>query len=168
MPHKKIKVKSAIIGVLLLTCTLHLFPVMAQESINTTGGNSSSNEGSVSFSIGQVVYSTTAGSNGSAAEGIQQSFEISVVSKIEEAKGIYLTISVYPNPATDYLILEVKDFELLAMTFQLFDMQGKLLQTQKITSHQTSIVMSNLAPGIYFVKVMQENKEVKTFKIIKN
>jgi len=28
--------------------------------------------------------------------------------------------------------------------------------------------MSNLVPATYFVKVIQENKEVKTFKVIKN
>lgn len=47
-------------------------------------------------------------------------------------------------------------------------MQGKLLQSEKITGKQTSIVMSNLVPATYFVKVTEGNKEVKTFKIIKN
>ena len=46
-------------------------------------------------------------------------------------------------------------------------MNGKLLQSEKITGNQTSIVMSNLVPATYFVKVIQGNKEVKTFKIIK-
>jgi hypothetical protein len=31
-----------------------------------------------------------------------------------------------------------------------------------------NIATSNLAPANYFVKVMQGNKEVKTFKITKN
>ncbi|MGI6479933.1 MAG: T9SS type A sorting domain-containing protein [Salinivirgaceae bacterium] len=47
-------------------------------------------------------------------------------------------------------------------------MNGKLLLNEKITGNQTSIVMSNLVPATYFVKVIQGSKEVKTFKIIKN
>lgn len=39
---------------------------------------------------------------------------------------------------------------------------------EKIIVNQTSIVMSNLEPATYIMKVIQENKEVKTFKIIKN
>ncbi len=54
------------------------------------------------------------------------------------------------------------------MSYQLFDMQGKILKSKKITGKQTDIVMGNLVPATYFVKVIQRNKEIKTFKIIKN
>ena len=47
-------------------------------------------------------------------------------------------------------------------------MQGKLLRNEKITSNLTSIAMSNLVAATYFVKVIQGNKEIKTFKIVKN
>jgi hypothetical protein len=147
---------------------LGLTGLQAQTSVNATSGNASGSGGSVSYSIGQVVYTTNTGTSGSVAQGVQQSYEISVVTAIEEAKGINLSVSAYPNPATDYLILEVKDFELSTLHFHLYDMSGKLLQTQKITGSQTNIVMSNLVPATYFVKVIQGNKEVKTFKIVKN
>ena len=44
---------------------------------------------------------------------------------------------------------------------------GQTLTKRKITDNQTSIVMSNFVSGIYFVKVIQGYKELKTFKIIK-
>ena len=161
MRHKKLKLSA----VLLLG--LGLTGLQAQTSINATGGNASGSGGSASYSVGQVVYTTNTGTNGSVAQGVQQPFEISVVTAIEEAKGINLSVSAYPNPTTDYLTLEVKEFELSNMSFQLYDMSGKLLQNEKITGNQTSIVMSNLVPATYFVKVTESNKEVKTFKIIK-
>jgi hypothetical protein len=147
---------------------LGLTGLQAQETANAAGGNASGSGGSASYSVGQVVYTTYAGTNGSVAEGIQQPYEISVVTGLEEAKGISLSVSAYPNPTTDYLTLEVKDVELTNLRFQLYDMNGKLLQNEKITGNQTSIVMSNLVPANYFVKVVQGSKEVKTFKIIKN
>jgi len=162
MRHKKLKLSA----VLLLG--LGLTGLQAQTSINATGGNASGSGGSASYSVGQVVYTTNTGTNGSVAQGVQQPFEISVVTAIEEAKGINLSVSAYPNPTTDYLTLEVKEYELSNLHFQLYDMSGKLLQNEKITGNQTSIVMSNLVPATYFVKVIQDNKEVKTFKIIKN
>ena len=162
MRHKRLKLSA----VLLLG--LGLTGLQAQTSVNATGGDALGSGGSASYSVGQVVYTTNTGTNGSVAQGVQQAFEISVVTGLEEAKGINLSVSAYPNPTTDYLTLEVKDVELLNLHFQMYDMNGKLLQNEKITGNQTSIVMSNLVPATYFVKVIQGNKEFKTFKIIKN
>ena len=162
MRHERLKLSA----VLLLG--LGLTGLQAQESVNATGGNANGSGGSVSYSVGQVAYQTHTGTNGSVAQGVQQAYEISVITAIEQAKGISLLVTAYPNPTTDYLTLEVKDFELSTLSFQLYDMNGKLLQSEKITGNQTSIVTSNLLPASYFVKVIQGNKEVKTFKIIKN
>ena len=162
MKHKRLKLSA------LLFLGLGLTGLQAQTSVNATGGNASGSGGSASYSVGQLAYTTNTGTNGSVSEGVQQPFEISVVTGIEEAKGINLSVSAYPNPTTDYLTLEVKDVELLNLHFQMYDMNGKLLQNEKITGNQTSIAMGNLVPANYFVKVIQGNKEVKTFKIIKN
>ncbi|WP_346854133.1 T9SS type A sorting domain-containing protein [uncultured Draconibacterium sp.] len=162
MRYKRLKLSA----VLLLG--LGLTALQAQESINPTGGNASGSGGSISYSIGQVAYQTHTGTNGSVAEGVQQPFEISVLTGIEEAKGINFSVTAYPNPTTDYLTLEVKDFDVSNLLYQLYDTNGRLLQNQKITGKQTSIVMSNFVPATYFVKVTEGNKEVKTFKIIKN
>jgi hypothetical protein len=167
MRHKKLKLSAV------LFLGLGLTGLKAQESVNATGANTSGSGGSASYSVGQVAYQTHTGTNGSVSEGVQQPFEISVVTGLEEAKGINLSLSAYPNPTADYIILEVKDFELSNLHFQLYDMQGKLLRSEKITGNQTSIVMSNLLPATYFVKVIVKTQgiafqqEVKTFKIIK-
>lgn len=141
--------------------------LQAQESVNATGGNASGGGGSVSYSVGQAVYTTNTATSGSLSEGVQQPYEISVVTFVEEAKGINLSVSAYPNPTNDYLTLSIGEFDISNLSYQLYDMNGKLLQNEKITGNQTSIVMSNLVPATYFVKVIQGNKEVKTFKIIK-
>ena len=110
----KLKVKRLGVAIL-LTFALSLSTAMAQESINATGGNASGSGGSASYSVGQIVYTTTTGTSGSVAAGVQQPFEISTVTGIEEANGINLTVTAYPNPTTDFLTLEIKDFELSAL-----------------------------------------------------
>jgi len=162
MQHKKVNLTA------ILLLGLGLTGLQAQESVNATGGNASGSGGAVSYSVGQVVYQTHTGTNGSVTEGVQQPYEISVLTGLAEAKDINLSVSAYPNPTTDYLILEIKDFELSNLNFRVYDMHGKLLETKKIEGKQTRIVMSNLVPATYFIKVIQGNKEMKTFKIIKN
>ncbi len=159
-------IKLLFLGVLFIF-SLCLSTAFAQESLNATGGNDSGSGGSVSYSVGQLGYQTHTGANGSVAEGVQQAYEISVVTGLEEAKGINLSVSAYPNPTTDYLTLEVKDFESSNLSFQLYDMQGKLLQTNNLIGTETQIDMSSYVPSTYFVRVIAEKKSIKEFKIIK-
>jgi len=81
---------------------------------------------------------------------------------------INLTFSAYPNPTIDILTLEVKKSDLSNLNYQLYNIQGKLLQSHKITEPKTNIIMSHLVPSVYFIKVTEGQKEIKTFKIIKN
>jgi hypothetical protein len=152
MRHKRLKLSA------ILLLGLGLTGLQAQTSVNATGANASGSGGSAIYSLGQVAYQTNIGTSGSVAEGVQQAYEISVVTGLEEAKGIKLSLLAYPNPTTDYLTLEVKDFELSNLHIQLYDMNGKLLKSDKITGNQTSIVMSNLVPAMYFVKIREGNK----------
>jgi len=161
LKHSNIKIA------LLVTLTFCLSTAMAQESLNVAGGNASGSGGSVSYSVGQLFYTTNIGTNGSAAQGVQQAYEISVVTAFQHSVGINLSVMAYPNPTSDNLILEVSDFQRALFTFYLYDLNGKLLQSEKITGNQTSIVMNNLVPAPYFVKVTRDNKELKTFKVIK-
>ncbi len=139
----------------------------AQQNTNTSGGNAGGTGGSVSFSLGQIDYLTATGFGGTITEGLQQPYEILVVSGIEETN-INLVLSVYPNPAVDFVILSVQNADTQNMTYQLYDAQGKLIEKQKLNGSQTSISVSDLANEIYFIKVFNGNKELKIFKIIKN
>jgi hypothetical protein len=162
MLHKRFK----LCAILLLG--LGLTGLQAQERVNATGGNASGSGGSASYSVGQVVYTTNTGTSGSVAQGVQQAYEISVVSGLEQAKGINLSFTAYPNPAIDYLTLSINEFDVSNLSYQLYDMHGILLQNERISGNKTIIVLSNLVPANYFVKLSQGKQEVKTFKIIKN
>jgi hypothetical protein len=142
--------------------------MQAQEAIPASGGNASGTGGSASYTVGQVGYTTNTGTNGSVTQGVQQPFEISVVNGIKEAKDILLECSAYPNPTKDFLTLKVENFDIKNLTYQLFDITGKLVENKIIQGNLTSITMNNLAASTYLLKVMQSSTEVKTFKIVKN
>ena len=163
MKHKRLKLSA------LLFLGLGLTGLQAQTSVNATGGNASGSGGSASYSVGQLAYTTNTGTNGSVSEGVQQPFEISVVTGIEEAKDIFLNVSAYPNPTTDYLELKVENLQLSELSYKLYDISGIVYQNKEIGNSITKIEMQNLPQGIYFIKVIDtKNKEFKTFKIIKN
>jgi hypothetical protein len=144
--------------------------LMAQEAVTSAGGSATGSGGSASYSIGQVVYTTNIGPNGSVAQGVQQPYEISVITGVEEATGIDLTISAFPNPTNDVLILSIGSNTLgnfRALSYQLSDMNGKLLETKRIEGTQTVIDLYRRTPGTYLLSIAEENTDLKTFKVIK-
>lgn len=139
----------------------------AQQSVISSGGNLSGSGGSISYSVGQVTYQTYFGTSGSVAAGVQQAYEISFVTAIEQETATNMVVLAYPNPVDDYLTLCVEEFEISDLSYKLYDINGKLLQNQTITANQTIINMGNHVPATYFIKVIQDNKNIKSFKIIK-
>ena len=156
------KIKKLLIATLLLVA----FQAQAQEAVATAGGDASGTNGNVSYTVGQVVYTTNTGTTGSVAQGVQQPFEIQTVLGAENFN-INLQLAVYPNPTTNWLQLEVRNTDFSNLSYQLFDLNGKMILNEKITAETSSIQMERLPAAIFLLKVVNNNKEVKTFKIIK-
>lgn len=139
----------------------------AQESVNASGGDATGSGGTVAYSVGQVVYTTNTGSNGSVAQGVQHAYEIFTLG-IEDTT-LNISLTAFPNPTTDNLTLQINNYNNEQLSYQLFDMQGKQLNNGQITAQQTQINMNSLPVATYFINVVnQENKKVQSFKIVKN
>lgn len=100
----------------LLLLGLGLVGLHAQESVNSTGGNATGDGGSANYSIGQMVYTTITGDNGSVSQGLQQAFVISQLG-VDNFMGINSLVIGYPNPKADYLTLKVKNLEHAILSF---------------------------------------------------
>ena len=140
----------------------------AQQVITSAGGNATGIGGSASYSVGQIVYKTNSGSLGSISQGVQQPYEISIVSVFEQENGISLLLSSYPNPTTNSLTLKVVNYNSENLNYQLYDGIGRTLVESKIYKAETAIPMETLPAGSYFLKVSNGSIEMKTLKIIKN
>lgn len=153
---------------LLLFITLGFIKLSAQQAITSAGKSTISNSGSISYSIGQIGYTTSIGSSGSMAKGVQQPYEISVVLGVEEATNINLSFTAYPNPTLSLLNLDVSNYNLDFLTYQLYDINGKLLLDDKIFQKITILNIENFSSGTYLIKILDKKSSIKTFKIIKN
>jgi len=141
--------------------------IQAQNTIPATGGNATGSGGTVSYSVGQVTYNTYSVSNGTVAQGVQQPYEISVVTSIGNTEEIMLEYKVYPNPAHGSIKLTIKPLDDGNLRYWLYDLNGILLQDKKVINEETEISLESLNPAVYFMRVLKDNKEVKIFKIVK-
>ncbi len=137
----------------------------AQEVKTSSGGEATGTGGTASYTVGEVIYTSNRGTNGSVTQGVQQPFGITTTLGINETT-INLELSVYPNPTTDYLTLKTEKIE--GVNFQLFDVQGKIIENKTVTNTSTNISLEAQPAAIYFLNITDKNKLLKTFKIIKN
>jgi len=141
--------------------------IHAQETILPAGNEAMGSGGTSSYSVGQVVYTTNTGANGSVAQGVQQVYDISTSSG-NKITDIILEMSVYPNPTKDNLTLKFDNNKYSGLSYQLFDINGKIINQNKLIENNTTIKMRDLPNSIYFLKVIKNNTPIKSFKIIKN
>jgi Secretion system C-terminal sorting domain len=139
----------------------------AQNNTVGSGGDAIGAGGTVAYSIGQTDYITNTGSGGTVSQGVQQTYTVLSVG-VDAYPAISLNFEVFPNPVSNQLTLALGGFDLENLSYQIIDAAGKLVITQKITSNQSKVDMQYLANAIYFLKVMQNADELKSFKVVKN
>jgi len=162
-PMKNTKVK-LVIFILLFVSSVSL---KAQESINSSGTSFSSSEGEISYSIGQLMYTSYTNNTGSINQGIQRAFEDTTLSNQNFSLDTHF--SVYPNPINgNHFTIVLTNLSTKKLSFALFDVHGRLLKNGKIVENETKINMTNFSTAIYFVSIINsENRKLETFKIIK-
>jgi hypothetical protein len=141
--------------------------VLAQTAITAAGGDATGVGGSVSYSVGQLTYNTYQGTTGTVSQGVQQPYEIMLIG-IDELPEVSLEYSVYPNPTSGLLKLKTENVPMKDLWYRLYDMNNKLLLNNKIDATEMDIPMENLVPATYLLKIIDNQKEVKIFKIIKS
>jgi spore coat protein U-like protein len=151
---------------LLFIAMLAFSGLNAQHGTVAAGGNATGQNGSVSYSIGQLDYVTVTGSTGTVTQGIQQPYEIFVVG-VEENQDVSLEVSAYPNPTASMLNLKVRNLDTDVLSYKVYDQNGRLLLHNKLVGDVTAVPMQELPSGSYILKVFNKKTEIKTFKIIK-
>lgn len=158
--------------ILLITLFLSavcLAGLSAQQALPATGGEASGSGGTVSYTVGQLNYTTQSTANGILSSGLQQTYEVSVVSGMEVEADISLSIGAYPNPTMEQLTIEVEQLELKPqkLHYSLYDLSGRLIQQKEMTGAKTSLQTDKLIPATYILKVSTDKKTLKIFRILK-
>jgi len=138
----------------------------AQEVVSTAGSHGETTSGSLNWTVGEPVIETITDGTNTLTQGFQQS-KLSVTA-IYELPGLDFTVSVFPNPASDFLTVKVENNDrLTGLMYYMYDINGKLLLLKRLEGNETIIFMRHFKPSTYILKVTEGNKEIKTFRIIK-
>lgn len=137
-------------------------------TLDASGGEASGSGGSASFSIGQVFFTSNYSADYSVSEGVQQPThkKPETFKPIEEKLPIKIT--AYPNPMTEFLIIEVENLEDRKLNYELLDLHGRLLELNPLQGTKTKITPRNLQTAVYLLRVTEHGKPIKTLRIIKN
>jgi hypothetical protein len=144
-----------------------LFPTLlhGQEVVATAGSTLSNINGSISFTIGESVANTLINGDKTVTQGFHQT-SISV-SAMSELINPGFSISAFPNPTVDILTLSIGKEDITDLQYLLIDIYGKILSQKHLESNETAISVKEFTKGIYILKIQEGQKELKTFKIIK-
>ena len=160
------KIRVWITTLLLLIASIVGPKLKAQEGFVSSGNSATGSGGSISYSIGQVCYAVQSGAAGTIVEGVQQPFEISGLSINDLISDTTLNCKVYPNPTSDFIILETGDGTTFDITYQLINNLGKELKCGTYRN-KVQINMQACLPGMYCLRVISPKGICKSFKIVK-
>jgi len=73
-------------------------------------------------------------------------------------------IRIYPNPAEDYLNIEMEEIPNLV---EVINMTGKIILTEKMNSEKFGLDVSHLSKGIYFIRFVFEDGSMGATKFVK-
>jgi hypothetical protein len=159
-----IKMKPILIFLMLIFAATTSY---AQQVVASSGNTGTITGYKVDWTLGEPVIETISGSNFILTQGMHQTkFLITSLNEIEYPG---LEVKVYPNPAGNFLKIEVIQTGNEEFQYELTDIAGRKLLVKERFSNTEEINMDSYVSGIYLIRILNSNRDdVKVFKIIKN
>jgi hypothetical protein len=74
-------------------------------------------------------------------------------------------ILIFPNPARDYLKLQINGNQIF--NYEIVNINGQILKKGKIESKELTINISDIKPGTYLFRLIRNNNVLQTQQVIK-
>jgi hypothetical protein len=155
------------IQLIIVLVTFAIVSIKAQslEVVTSSGDFHKQSSGSLSWTLGEVTVETLIGTNHILTQGFQQNkLTVTAIDKLQ-IPGI--EFNVYPNPTNSYLFIEVKTEKQRDLNLKLYDLNGKLILQEKFAGSHQTVSMQNYKPANYILRITEDNKEIMTYKIVK-
>jgi hypothetical protein len=149
--------------IVLLLCALH---VQGQQQVVSSAGNFHANaSGSISWTLGELAVETLTTAGNILTQGFQQSRL--TVTGIGDLPILDYEIVVFPNPASDHLIIRTDKEQHENLYYQLYDLSGKLIVQDRIRETGTILPVNHLRSAVYLLRIIEGNRQVRAFKVVK-
>lgn len=154
----------------LLLFTFSLLRLNAQtnspEIITTAGDSFKASNAQIDWTLGEISTNTVSKNGTTLTQGFQQgdyNIHILVIKETENYK-----ISVFPNPAIDFVTLKTVDFEFNKnANIQIIDLQGRKIFETLFSNNAQTLNLSHFVAGEYILRILDSNSIIGEFKIIK-
>ena len=139
------------------------FFCIGQQVISSRGGSHTNLNGSIHFTIGEVIVNTESDGNNTITQGFHQTNW--TFAGVDNHDKNYEVI-IFPNPMEETLNIRTKVFK--NVSYILYDTQGKMIMQNELLKEKTSLQVSSLAPSKYSLILFNKKEKLKTFSLIKH
>jgi hypothetical protein len=152
----------------LLSANYTFTQTISPKVISTAGGEFENPFAKISYTIGEPVTETIDANGATMTQGFQQNdFNITIVEELKEEN---IALNVFPNPAQDYIKIQLEKSSDKLLNCMLYDIAGNMLYKADIikgTSHM-EVNFTTYAIGCYLLKISSDTGSFsKTYKIEK-
>jgi hypothetical protein len=161
----------ALIGAVFIMGTVSYAQSTAPQSVNSSGTKMSQSNGSLSFTVGELVVLNLTDSQGNTLGGGFTAGATLTTVSIKETDPVVLDVKVYPNPTTELVNIQINHSIIEQVVLSITDLQGKEVYSGKYAgvSNVIGVNTASYATGTYMLTLKDKNNQVLgTYKIIKN
>ena len=161
----------ALLGAAMLMATMSYAQSIAPQSVNSGGTKMTQANGSLSFTVGELVVLSQIDRDGNTLSGGFTAGATLITASIRETDAAVLDVKVYPNPTTELVNIQINHSTIDQVVVTITDLQGKEVYSGKYAgiSNVIGINTASYATGTYVLSLKNLNNQVLgTYKIIKN
>lgn len=134
--------------------------------ISTSGGFSTSSNGSLSWTLGELAIQTFKSGDQQLTQGFHQNRML--LTPVFEVDFQAIELDVFPNPSSQIITLRTSETSGLQLSYELLNVYGQQLRHGSLEANNTTIDLSQLSPQLYLLNVISSyGKKVAVFKIQK-
>jgi hypothetical protein len=140
------------------------------QSVNSGGAITNQSNGSLNFTIGELLVKDLVDSKGnSLGGGITVGSTLTTLNIINTDLNV-LSVIVFPNPTTNMLYVKIADIKIEYLMISITDVKGKEIYTGKYAGLNNTIGVNMLpySPGLYYLSLKNTNNDLLGYyKIVK-
>jgi hypothetical protein len=170
MPKKKSK-PIALLGATMLMGTMSYAQSISPQSVNSAGIKMTQANGSLSFTVGELVVLLQTDNNGNTLGGGFTAGATLTTASIKETDATVLDVSVFPIPTSNLVNIRINHSSIEQVVVSITDLQGKDVYSGIYAgiSNVIGINTASFTIGTYVLTLKNiSNQVLGTYKIIKH
>ena len=100
------------------------------------------------------------------APGVKIKVKHDVLSGVKNNFDRETVFNISPNPAGDWVLVNIQNEDFQGVYYRLFDLNGQILQQEKITGSSFKVLRRNNSPGIYLIEITDKDGSIARKKMI--